>query len=115
MSEKDYEYITRYMRLEILNNIEDDSKDVLFELRLDDAETIALNALFPYDITKEELPSGKRMRNWLARCAIELYNSPKIKGYQSYSENGLSVSFLTSLITPSLMSELTPPKAGVPK
>lgn len=115
MSDNDREKVIKYMRLEILEDENNDSKDSVFDLRIDDSISIALNALYPYDITIEELPSGIRMRNWISRCATELYNSPKFKGYQSYSENGLSVTFLSSLVSPSLMSELIPPKAGVPK
>ncbi len=115
MSDNDIQQVIEYMRLKILNNINDDSNDKIFVLRINDAISIALNALFPYDITIEELPKGIRIRNWISRCAIELYNSPKFSGYQSYSEPGLSVTFLSSLISPGLMNELKPPKAGVPK
>ena len=34
---------------------------------------------------------------------------------QSYSENGLSVTYLTGLISSDLLRELMPPKAGIPK
>ena len=104
------------MRLEILGDVSDTSKDAIFELKLDDAESIALNALFPYDQTKTELDkSNKRLINWQTRCAIELYKAMERIGYSSYAENGLTVSFMTSLLSDDLKNELTPPKVGVPK
>ena len=104
------------MRLEILGDISNNSKDDEFESKLEDAEIVALNTLYPYDLTKTELDkTNKRLCNWLTRCAIELYNSMERMGVESYSENGLSVSYLTSLISNDLLNELTPPKAGVPK
>ena len=102
------------MRMEILNNSDDTSKDDLFKLRLKQAKYIALDTLYPYDLTKEDLPI-RIAKDWQVRCAIELYGATKRKGIQSYSENGLSVSYLTSLISNDLMRELTPPKAGLPK
>lgn len=108
------EQITK-MRLEILGDIADTTKDTMFESRLDDAEVVALNTLYPYDLTKSELDiTNKRLANWQIRCAIELYKAIERIGVQAYSENGLSVTFLTSLLSTSLMNELVP-KAGVPK
>ena len=104
------------MRLEILGDLTDDTKDEVFEMKLDDAEVVALGALYPYDLTKTELDkTNKRLANWQTRCAIELYKAMERIGVQSYAENGLSVTFLTSLVSSSLINELTPPKAGVPK
>ena len=67
-------------------------------------------------MTKSELDkNNKRLANWQVRCAVELHKAMERIGVQSYAENGLSVTFLTSLLSPSLINELTPPKAGVPK
>ena len=102
------------MRLKILGDVTQTNKDTEFKDKLDDAEVVALNALFPSDLTIETLPDNKRIKNWQVRCAIELYKAEQRIGYQSYSENGLSVSFLTSLVSPDLMNELFP-RVGVPK
>ena len=102
------------MRLSILGNSDDSSLDNIFELKLDDAKSIALYTLYPFDDTKEELPDTWRMKMWLVRCAIELYNKKDSANVQSYSENGISVSYLSGLISKSLLDELIP-KAGVPK
>ena len=67
-----------------------------------------------YDPTKDELPNTWRMRFWQVRCAIELYNKRDSANIQSYSENGLSVSYLSGLISKTLLDELIP-KAGVPR
>lgn len=104
------------MRLEILGDVANHSKDRIFMLKLDEAEIVALNTLYPYDLTKTTInaKNNKRLANWQTRCAIELYKAMERVGYQSYSENGLSVQFLTSLLSSDLLGELVP-KAGIPK
>lgn len=104
------------MRLEILGDIANKSKDDVFKLKLDDAEIVALNTLFPYDLSKDTIDAenNKRLANWQTRCAIELYKAMERTGYQSYTENGLSVQFLTTLVSSDLLGELIP-KAGIPK
>lgn len=101
------------MRISILGSSDDDSLDEMFEAKLDDAKSIALYTLYPFDDTKE-LPDTWRMGSWLVRCAIELYNRKDSANVQSYSENGISVSYLSGLISKSLLDELVP-KAGVPR
>lgn len=103
------------MRLEILGDVTDDTQDEVFKLKLDDAEIVALNTLYPYDYEQKELDkTNKRLANWQTRCAIELYGKTGTTNVQSYSENGLSVTYMTGLISSSLMSELVS-KAGVPR
>lgn len=104
------------MRLEVLGDVADNTKDEVFKLKLDDAEIVALNTLYPYDLTKTTIDAknNKRLANWQARCAIELYNKMENTNVQSYSENGLSVTYLTGLISSELLNELVP-KAGIPK
>ena len=101
------------MRMSILGNSDDNSLDDDFSGRLDDAKCIALYTLFPFD-DEAALPNTWRMDMWLVRCAIELYNKKDSANVQSYSENGISVSYLSGLISKSLLDELIP-KAGVPK
>lgn len=102
------------MRLEILGDKNNDSKDDIFKSRLEDAESIALDIIYPYDNTKEALPYSRRLRLWQVRCAIELYKAMEHFGVQSYAENGLSISYLSSLVSTDLKNELVP-KAGVPR
>ena len=101
------------MRISILGNSDDKSLDDMFSEKLDDAKSIALYTLYPFD-DEAELPNTWRMGMWLVRCAIELYNKKDSANVQSYSENGISVSYLSGLISKSLLDELIP-KAGVPK
>lgn len=101
------------MRIEILGDGADTSQDDIFKEKIDDAKGIALYVLYPYDDDKE-LPKTWRMNNWIVRCAIELYNKMSTLNVQSYSENGLSVSYLTGSISKILLDELVP-KAGVIK
>lgn len=103
------------MRLEILGDVANSNKDEVFKSKLDDAEIVALNTLYPYDYEKKELDkTNKRLANWQTRCAIELYRKIGTTNVQSYSENGLSVTYMTGLISKSLMNELVP-KAGAIK
>ena len=99
------------MRLEVLGDVSDNTEDEVFKIKLDDAEIVALNTLYPYNNEIQELPNEKRLKNWQTRCAIELYNKMENTNVQSYSENGLSVTYMTGLISNSLMNELVP-KAG---
>ena len=102
------------MRLEILGDITNDTRDEVFKSKLDDAEIVALNTLYPYDFEQKQLDiANKRLANWQTRCAIELYGKIGNSNVLSYSENGLSVTYLTGLISNSLMNELGPSKAGV--
>lgn len=105
------------MRLEILGDVTNKSKDDIFKIKLDDAEIVALNTLFPYDLSKDTIDAenNKRLANWQTRCAIELYKKMGTTNVQSYSENGLSVTYLTGLISKDLLNELAPPKAGAIK
>lgn len=104
------------MRLEILGDVADSTKDEVFKIKLDDAEVVALNTLYPYDYEEKELDkTNKRLMNWQTRCAIELYGAMGRQGISSYQENGLSATFLSSLVSSDLKNELRPPKAGVPK
>lgn len=102
------------MRLEILENVDDDSKDEVFKIKLEDAKYKYLRLVYPYNPEIEELPND-RARSWQTKCAIELY---KLKGNEntiSYAENGLSESYEKAGVSKDLLSELPPAKAGVPK
>ena len=101
------------MRISILGSSDNETQDDLFEVMLDNAKSIALYTLYPFH-PEAELPDTWRMDMWLVRCAIELYNKKDSANVQSYSENGISVSYLSGLISKSLLDELIP-KAGVPK
>lgn len=102
------------MRLEILNDIDNDTEDDLFKLKLKQAKYIALETLYPFDKEITEIPERIAI-DWQVRCAIELYNQIGYEGYSSYAENGLS--FTKSgggLVSKGLIDELVP-KADVPK
>lgn len=101
------------MRLSILNDKSDTSLDDIFKLKLKDAKYIALETLYPFDKNITELPF-RIAENWLVRCAIELYNNMGEEGITYYSENGLSYSKNTGLVSKELMEELLP-KADVPR
>ena len=96
-----------------IQNPTDASKDDLFTLMLKRAKYIALGTLYPYDLEITELPQRIK-EDWQVRCAYELFEKLDGSNVQSYSENGLSISYFTDLLPESLMRELTP-KVGVPK
>lgn len=103
------------MRLVLLGDANDESQDIVFKMYLNNAKAVVLNTLFPFNKCVNDIHEKDfRLRNWQVRCAIELYKSADRNGVQSYSENGFSVSYLTSLISSSLLGELVP-KAGCPK
>lgn len=102
------------MRIVLLNDKDDDTKDDYFKMTLNDSKAIILNTLYPFDKEVNDISSNNfRLRNWQVRCAIELYGAMQHDGVQSYMENGFSVTYLTSKISSSLYNELVP-KAGCP-
>lgn len=101
------------MRLEILNDSSNTDEDNIFNLKLKQAKHIALETLYPFNKEITELPL-RVAEDWQVRCAIELYNKMGEEGYTSYSENGLSYTKSTGLISKELMEELLP-KADVPR
>lgn len=105
------------MRLLLLDNVDDDSKDELFEIFLDRAKNIYLTNVYPFnhkivDIDKKD---EKAMR-WVMFCAIELYNinKNKLANVTHYSENGISFTFDKAGLSKDLLDELPPPKASTP-
>lgn len=101
------------MRLEILDNIDDTSKDDIFKVKLNDAKYEYLRLVYPFNSEIEELPND-RAKSWQTKCAIELYNLIGNENVTSYSENGLSESYEKAGISQDLLNELPPAKAGVP-
>ena len=101
------------LRLLVFKDKTNNEQDDLLNAYLDCARAIQLNALFPYDKDATVSPKSFRLRNWQVRCAKELYGSTDRSGIQSYSENGLNVSYFADMVSESLMRELTP-KAGCP-
>ena len=102
------------MRLEILGNADDNSKDNIFKSKLQDAKYEYLRLVYPYNPEIEELPND-RAKHWQTRCAIELYNNIGNENVTSYSENGLSESYEKAGLSKDLLNELPPAKAGVPQ
>lgn len=102
------------MRLEILNDADNEDKDDIFKMKLEDAKYEYLRLVYPYNPEIEELPND-RARSWQTKCAIELYNGIGKENVTSYSENGLSESYEKAGISKDLLNELPPAKAGVPK
>lgn len=85
--------------------------DAMIDALLEDSKNIALSNIYPFkDWSKLDLPT--KYYNWQIRAAIELYNLADKAGIKSYSENGLSWSKSTDLLSQGLMEEITP-RVGV--
>lgn len=102
------------MRIEILEDSSDKSKDEVFKRMLNKAKNRYLNLVYPFNREITELPDD-RARNWQTDCAIEIYNLDGDENLTSYSENGLSESYGKAGLSEGLLSQLPPAKAGVPK
>ena len=110
----DEEQQLKEMRMEILGNSSDASKDETFKRMLKRAKNRYLNLVYPFDKDITELPDD-RAREWQTSCAIELYKLDGDENLTSYSENGLSESYGKAGLSEGLLSELPPAKAGVPE
>lgn len=101
------------MRIEILEDASDKSKDDIFKIKLKRAKQRYLRLVYPYDRTITELPDDNA-KDWQTQCAIELYNIQGDENVISYSENGLSETRAKAGLSQDLLNELPPAKAGVP-
>lgn len=103
------------MRIEILENSSDTSKDEVFKIKLKRAKFRYLRLVYPYRYrTMTELPD-EQAKDWQTKCAIELYNLDGDENLTSYSENGLSESYARAGLSQDLLNELPPPFGGVPE
>lgn len=102
------------MRIEILEDSSDESKDEVFKIKLKRAKQRYLRLVYPFDKKITELLDD-RAKDWQTKCAIELYNLAGDENLMSYSENGLSESYARAGISQDLLNELQPPQAGVIK
>lgn len=83
---------------------------------LEDSLYIELSLRFPFDETQSELPDYPKYKNWQLRCAVELYNLLLSGGenFTQYSENGISWTRDSSVISTSLQNQIIP-LIGIPK
>ena len=87
-------------------------EDVLNDL-LDDSKDILLETLYPFDdFTDFEVPT--QYEGWQLRCCVELYNMADKQGITNYSENSLSWTKLSDGLSNSLMNKIVS-KVGVPR
>lgn len=100
------------MRIEILDNETDTSKDAKFALKLKRAKERYLRLVYPFDETITKLPS-ERAQDWQTKCAIELYNLDGDENIKAYSENGLSESYARAGLSQDLINELPPAQGKV--
>lgn len=96
------------MRLLILNDSTDTSKDAVFNIMISRATETCLNLLYPYHEDRTGLTVPTMYNNWLTRCAIEMYQNLGEEGLLSYSENQLSWTKEKSGISKDLQNEIVP-------
>ena len=107
------EILEKRIPMEITGLKFEEDYDNMIEALLEDSKNIALSNIYPFkDWSVLDLP--KKYYNWQIRAAIELYNLADKAGIKSYSENGLSWSKSTDLLSQGLMEEITP-RVGVLK
>lgn len=71
------------------------------------SEEILLNRLYPYrDISGLELPSRYDMVH--CHATVELWNHRGAEGQTAHSENGISRTWASSILSPSLIYLITP-------
>lgn len=102
------------MRLEILEDDTNTSKDDIFKLKLKRAKQRYLSLVYPFNKEITELPNDRAIE-WQTACAIELYNMQGDENVIAYSENGLSETRAKAGLSQDLLNELPPPKAGAIK
>jgi hypothetical protein len=97
-------------QLKLLLGITDTSKDTLLTLLLNIAADKALRVLFPFEENVDELVLPNKYNYWVVQAAQQMYQSLGSEQIQSYSENGLSISYrdIQSGISGGLLNELIP-------
>ena len=107
------EILVKRIPIEITGLTDDDVYNDMIDFLLEDSKNIALSNIYPFqDWSNLDLPS--KYYNWQIRAAIELYNLADKSGIKSYSENGLSWSKASDLLSVGLMEEIMP-RVGVLK
>lgn len=85
----------------LLNEQENNEIDGILELYLEDAKNIICELRFTYEVEPQYLSTQLKI-------AMELYSKSGAEGQTSHSENGISRSYETADISPSLLSNITP-------
>lgn len=107
------EILEQRIPIEITGLEDNNDYENMINSLLEDSKNIALSNIYPFkNWSNLDLPV--KYYNWQIRAAIELYNLADKAGIKSYSENGLSWSKSTDLLSQGLMEEITP-RVGVLK
>ena len=89
----------------------DDSEDDLLLTLLSLAEGKILERLYPYDHSKETMPTryvGKQIE-----IAVYLYNKQGAEGQTAHSENGISRTYESADVPESMLRGITPFVGGI--
>lgn len=103
------------LRVEILGNDVNTSKDKILTLKLKQANAIGLNILYPFKKGKDrplEIPDI--YDDWLVMAGVELYRGIGDENIKSYAENGLSYTRGTASLLSDELQTLLVPVAGSP-
>jgi len=76
------------------------------------AVSILLDTLYPFDDTKTIKDIPNRKENWVSRCVVEQIERKGFTSAIGYSENGINFKFDRAQISQGLIDEITP-KGGV--
>ncbi len=102
--------------LKVLLGITDNSKDTLLNLLLTISKDLALRTIYPFKQDTSALILPLKYEYWAVLAAKEMYQNMGNEAVQSYSENGLSITYrdLSSGVSNSLLNQLVP-KVGLPQ
>ena len=94
--------------LKVLLGITDNSKDDLLSLLLETSKDLALRTMYPFKQDTSDLVLPLKYEYWAVLAAKEMYQNIGNEAVQSYSENGLSITYrdLSSGVSNSLLNQL---------
>ena len=93
-------------KLKGLLEITDDSEDMLLDVILEQATSVVLQRLFPYDDSKTDIPT--RYQYKVLEIAVYLYNKRGAEGQLAHKETDISRTYEAGSIPPSMVEDITP-------
>jgi hypothetical protein len=93
-------------RMKLRLGIAGAEQDALIDDILESASAVYLSAKYPF--TNAPAVLDRIADDWILRAGIEMYAKIGAEGQLSHSENGISRSYESALVSKTLMREITP-------
>ena len=93
-------------KTKVILGITDDSQDELLTTYLDIAEQAVLAKLYPFDLDQMIVPA--RYNNIICEIAVYFYGKQGAEGQTRHDEQGISRTYESSDIPPSLLRKIVP-------